>query len=475
MEKAQPLLSVPHGAHGPRCTTMGARRSAGELKNPDFWENGRVGDVQYLRVKGLATSIPDYVLKDICLVNEGEVIKGFKFSPNDEKPKIIYDLADTCGLYCYGVEKDRGEHFDGDLSYARVITKNLCYTDLVKTIAHVGMDCLDEYSHMSFIAIVFKLEVKLNQMRSVKITEMIAFWVFVIVYITASFLQLWLAYDRTVIEWSQEILAEEGGTQETVADIILSCPDRHYEDNKPTPSFKWCPCCIKWCCCCFYLPIAYSVGCVKKLCTRTPKGRLPEDKFQRLHWYNEKRLFSQMVFMEYFGVHKRVSNLLIHAHPFKKMMPWAAIRKEKARAILIGYKDKSMYYYEDQSGSEWSISLDIVKKFLLMVTKIYIWSKIGILEDVFQEIITVFPTAACFYMKALRLKILVHNRGKFKNYLVKTLREEAETSHDYKMAAKLFEKYFSPKRLATRISTYVFFRGQPDVSTTKPHPPEHPV
>eukprot|EP00928_Gymnodinium_smaydae_P007516 TRINITY_DN12698_c0_g4_i1.p1 TRINITY_DN12698_c0_g4~~TRINITY_DN12698_c0_g4_i1.p1 ORF type:complete len:505 (-),score=88.18 TRINITY_DN12698_c0_g4_i1:15-1529(-) len=410
-----------------------------------YWEQGRLPSTSYLRNKvgrasavNHAQTIPDYVLEELCLVNDGQATRGFRFSRDPENPKIVYDLQQCCGLYCYpNVERARDE----DMGYARVVTKNTFYDDLWSTIRSVCVDALDEYSHLNFCAILLYH----SDYEAVSFAERLTF---VVVFVLCDLISLTLAFDRARRGWCAMVLKEEGG-QTSAGDLVISSADCRFDEHPPSDGFAWCPACISKgaCCCCFFCVRSLWRSFSNLMQRRAPPGRGFANKHQRLAWYSEWQLFLQLWLMEFFGVRKRISEHFIQVHPFHRTMPWSAFQRDHARAVLQCYENKSMWRYEDNAGLEWSLPLEFFIKVLLFFVKMRL--AIGLSQSLSLPLLalSVGPTFFSLYLRAIKWRTLRKDRTTFKAYLKAGLAEKPQDA-DLK---RLWEKHFSEDRLTAQI------------------------
>lgn len=380
--------------------------------------------------------IPDSVLEDMTLVCDGQVVQGFRYS-EDEKPEIEYDPVHCCGIYYgSGMEERKKRRKTGEVDnrpYARLVTKNMLYNDLWSTICGVAIDLTDEYSHIAFIGVLCHDSGLDEYTRST----------FVTVFLLCQLVLIVLAVDRTRIAWKMDLLEKEGGKSASRGDMIISSKDRNIDQHGEADVFSDCPC---WCRCCCGCELRFLRWLWRYPCFKVPKGRGRQNGYQRLAWYFQFRLFMQLFFFEYFGIRKHVQELVVQVHPMHAKQPWIAFRKDEARCFLIGYRDKTMFRYEDNAGMEHSIPVHCVIKIILLTMKIRTFSKLSDFGSI--AMLTIAPSIPSLYLKWLKWRVVSKDRIAFKAWLKKARSENPDEVLD-----RMWHRHFGEDRVAYKVKT----------------------
>eukprot|EP00927_Polykrikos_kofoidii_P038396 TRINITY_DN32748_c0_g1_i1.p1 TRINITY_DN32748_c0_g1~~TRINITY_DN32748_c0_g1_i1.p1 ORF type:complete len:993 (+),score=147.89 TRINITY_DN32748_c0_g1_i1:318-2981(+) len=385
-------------------------------------------------------SFPDYVIQEMSLVHDGDVVEGFRYSTDPENPKIVYDLVPCFGCYCYPTIK-REKETEG-LAYARLLTKNSTQKDLWGTIVTAGFEIIDWYSHVLFLAVI------LMPGRLTGLPPILKYC-FVITFFTCDFFLWILAWERARKDWEQDVQSEEGGFGSMRGDLIISSHDRRLNCGK-VKELDGFDCCPNWC---DMIGLRYAARWLwrrlSSFCTRrAPATRSREQGYQRLLWYREMQVFVQLLLMEYFGIRRRMTDGFIQLHPFHEVMPWCAFRKDGARGLLLGYADKSMFRYEDSAGMELTIPVQTLMKLLLLPLKLLTTAK---LPFNLALPLMILPTVWGLYVKFVKWRILKRCRRDLKCYLKGAMHKD---KHD-RVARELYIRHFGPDRLAYQLKMKV--------------------
>jgi len=272
--------------------------------------------------------LPDYVFTDLSVVDpNGWLVNEFFYKKNEAGPSIDRDASLNRSIIYDRHDVGNEEN----LGYARLVTKNWYFYELLRTIIRQGMIfAITEYSHLAFIS-----SLPYHLPKSVLGYPKYAV---IITWSAITILRFMAAAHSAHLEWHAD---------------MVSGPDIIREGNcLPTPAEQ-----------------------AQFRATRQPplliNGKPTGMISRRLSSFDQWRTFIALVVFQVIGVTGIMRDFPTILHPWKGLQPYAAFKADGARMYILGFPNASLYRLEKRPRHEWRYFLTFVGNLILIVFKLF--------------------------------------------------------------------------------------------------------